>query len=322
MNMKYALSSILLCFSLFCLPSCNDNETPANTPDGEEVEEVIKSYDWQLEGKWEYALNNGNDFSRTLVFEKDGKGSYDDGTLEWYCSNNHLYIDFDNGKSIKDCDYLFYGATLQLKNPQLSYILDCPFIGSWLATDAHNHFTGSTFYYTFAADGNAECFTFNTSGIWESQKYSWLRTQDGIQLLSNMANKNLICEADAEKLTIQGDGDFSHTSPFYGKWKSVYSQDGIIDEKDENFSTIELYQRTDDDYFVYYEKDNKYASFQGPMSILLPNRALLINPADGSDPLFLYFRFYYSKDSEKVYLELSKDNSFTEYTRYEFVTTL
>ena len=40
MNMKYALSSILLCFSLFCLPSCNDNETPANTPDGEEVEEV------------------------------------------------------------------------------------------------------------------------------------------------------------------------------------------------------------------------------------------------------------------------------------------
>lgn len=92
--------------------------------------------------------------------------------------------------------------------------------------------------------------------------------------------------------------------------------------KDENFSTIELYQRTDNDYFVYYEKDNKYASFQGPMSILLPNRALLINPADGSDPLFLYFRFYYSKDSEKVYLELSKDNSFTEYTRYEFVTTL
>lgn len=88
MNMKYALSSILLCFSLFCLPSCNDNETPANTPDGEEVEEVIKSYDWQLEGKWEYASNNGNDFSRTLVFEKDGKGSYDDGTLEWYCSNN------------------------------------------------------------------------------------------------------------------------------------------------------------------------------------------------------------------------------------------
>lgn len=276
----------------------------------------------QLEGKWEYASNNGNDFSRTLVFEKDGKGSYDDGTLEWYCSNNHLYIDFDNGKSIKDCDYLFYGATLQLKSPQLSYILDCPFIGSWLATNAHNHFTGSTFYYTFAADGNAECFTFNTSGIWESQKYSWLRTQDGIQLLSNMATKNLICEADAEKLTIQGDGEFSHTSPFYGKWKSVYSQDGIIDEKDENFSTIELYQRTDDDYFVYYEKDNKYASFQGPMSILLPNRALLINPADGSDPLFLYFRFYYSKDSEKVYLELSKDNSFTEYTRYEFVTTL
>lgn len=124
--MKYALSSILVCFSLFCLPSCNDNETPANTPDGEEVEEVIKSYDWQLEGKWEYASNNGNDFSRRLVFEKDGKGSYDDGTLEWYCSNNHLYIDFDNGKSIKDCDYLFYGATLQLKNPQLSYILDCP----------------------------------------------------------------------------------------------------------------------------------------------------------------------------------------------------
>ena len=199
MNMKYALSSILLCFSLFCLPSCNDNETPANTPDGEEVEEVIKSYDWQLEGKWEYTSNNGNDFSRTLVFEKDGKGSYDDGTLEWYCSNNHLYIDFDNGKSIKDCDYLFYGATLQLKSPQLSYILDCPFIGSWLATDAHNHFTGSTFYYTFAADGNAECFTFNTSGIWESQKYSWLRTQDGIQLLSNMATKNLIWEADAEK---------------------------------------------------------------------------------------------------------------------------
>ena len=199
------------------------------------IEEVIKSYDWQLEGKWEYASNNGNDFSRTLVFEKDGKGSYDDGTLEWYCSNNHLYIDFDNGKSIKDCDYLFYGATLQLKSPQLSYILDCPFIGSWLATDAHNHFTGSTFYYTFAADGNAECFTFNTSGIWESQKYSWLRTQDGIQLLSNMATKNLICEADAEKLTIQGDGEFSHTSPFYGKWKSVYSQDGIIDEKDENF---------------------------------------------------------------------------------------
>lgn len=322
MNMKYALSSMLLCLSLFCLPGCNDNETPANAPGGEEIENIIKSYDWQLEGKWKYASGNDSDFSQTLVFEKNGKGSYDDGTLKWYCSNNQLYIDFDNGKSIKDCNYSFYGATLQLKNPQLSYILDCPFIGSWLATDAHNHFTGSTFYYTFAPDGGAECFTFNASGIWESQKYSWFRTQNGIQLLSNMATKNLICEADAEKLTIQGDGEFSHASPFYGKWKSVYSQDGIIDEKDENFSTIELYQRTDDDYFVYYEKDNKYASFQGPMSILLPNRALLINPADGSDPLFLYFRFYYSKDSEKVYLELSKDNSFTEYTRYEFVTTL
>ena len=68
MNMKYALSSILLCFSLFCLPSCNDNETPANTPDGEEVEEVIKSYDWQLEGKWEYASNNGNDHWKNSKF--------------------------------------------------------------------------------------------------------------------------------------------------------------------------------------------------------------------------------------------------------------
>ena len=52
MNMKYALSSILLCFSLFCLPSCNDNETPANTPDGEEVEEVIKVTigNWKVSG--------------------------------------------------------------------------------------------------------------------------------------------------------------------------------------------------------------------------------------------------------------------------------
>lgn len=330
MNMKYALSSMLLCFSLFCLPGCNDNETPSNTPGGEEIEEIIKSYDWQLEGKWKYASGNDSDFSQTLVFEKNGKGSYDDGTLKWYCSNNQLYIDFDNGKSIKDCNYSFYGATLQLKNPQLSYILDCPFIGSWLATDAHNHFTGSTFYYTFAPDGGAECFTFNTSGIWVSQKYSWFRTQNGIQLLFNMTTtKDLICQADAEKLSIQGDGEFNHTSPFYGKWKSVYSQNGIINEEDENFSTIELYQRTHDDYvyykddyFVYYKKDNKYASFQGLMSILLPNRSLLIKPADGNDPLFLYFRFYYSKDSGKVYLELSKDNSFTEYTRYEFVTAL
>ena len=118
MNMKYALSSMLLCFSLFCLPGCNDNETPSNTPDGEEIEEIIKSYDWQLEGKWKYASGNDKDFSQTLVFEKNGKGSYDDGTLEWYCSNNQLYIDFDNGKSIKDCNYSFYGATLQLKNPK------------------------------------------------------------------------------------------------------------------------------------------------------------------------------------------------------------
>lgn len=114
-----------------------------------------------------------------------------------------------------------------------------------------------------------------------------------------MTTKDLICQADAEKLTIQGDGEFNHASPFYGKWKSVYSQDGIINEEDENFSTIELYQRTDDDYFVYYKKDNKYASFQGLMSILLPNRSLLIKPADGNDPLFLYFRFIIQKIQER-----------------------
>lgn len=70
MNMKYTLSSMLLCFSLFCLPGCNDNETPSNTPDGEEIEDIIKSYDWQLEGKWKYASGNDKDFSQTLVFEK------------------------------------------------------------------------------------------------------------------------------------------------------------------------------------------------------------------------------------------------------------
>ena len=45
MNMKYALSSMLLCLSLFCLPGCNDNETPSNAPGGEEIEDIIKSYD-------------------------------------------------------------------------------------------------------------------------------------------------------------------------------------------------------------------------------------------------------------------------------------
>lgn len=74
MNMKYALSSMLLCLSLFCLPGCNDNETPSNAPGGEEIEDIIKSYDWQLEGKWKYASGNDSDFSQTLVFEKTAKG--------------------------------------------------------------------------------------------------------------------------------------------------------------------------------------------------------------------------------------------------------
>lgn len=74
MNMKYALSCILLYFSLFSLPSCNDSETSSNAPGGEEIENTTKSYDWQLEGKWKYASGNDSDFSQTLIFEKTAKG--------------------------------------------------------------------------------------------------------------------------------------------------------------------------------------------------------------------------------------------------------
>lgn len=70
MNMKYALSCILLYFSLFSLPSCNDSETSSNAPGGEEIENTTKSYDWQLEGKWKYASGNDSDFPRRSFSKK------------------------------------------------------------------------------------------------------------------------------------------------------------------------------------------------------------------------------------------------------------
>lgn len=322
MSIKKILGYALLCAGLFALWGCSENSTTSNDPDGGETGEVTKNYDWRLEGKWKYASDGENDFPWTFVFEKDGKGTYDGGKLTWYCYNNHLYVDFDNGKSIKDCNYILYGATLQLDNPSLSYILDSPYTGSWLAAGAHDHFTGSVFYYTFTPDGNAECFTFNASGIWESQKYSWFRIKDGIQLQSGATTKNIICQADKERLSVDGEGEFDHTSPFYGQWKSVCSQNGAIHEGDEEFSTIELYPRDDRDYFIYYEKDSKYARYQGSMMILLYNRALYVKSSVDGNETFLYFRFYYSKDTEKVYLELSRGKTFAEYTRYEFVKAL
>ena len=142
-------------------------------------------------------------------------------------------------------------------------------------------------------------------------------------------NEHLSYQVTDGSLTLEGKGDYVQTPPYYGIWKSVSSSAGAIQPNDYAFSIVEIYKYQEKTYFYckfwdqsnlngkYYQQN--YQTF--PKIVFNNQQQMIILLLEGSgDATTLYFRFYYSKDAKKVFMDLSKKIDFKEYVRYEYQT--
>ena len=207
--------------------------------------------------------------------------------------------------------------------------MDLPFVGSWTAVNAGKAFSGTDFFYHFDRNGDGGVFTFGADGLWKYQEGKWSRSKEGMDWMKGRFsdNEHLSYQVTEGKLTLEGKGDYVQTPPYYGVWNSVSSSAGAIQPDNYDFSTVEIYEYQERTYFYckfwdqgnlngkYYQQN--YQTF--PKVVFSNQQQMIILLSEGTeDATTLYFRFYYSKDVKKVFMDLSKNIDFKEYVRYEY----
>lgn len=71
----FLLPAVLLC-------GCSSSDDGSGDDDN-----PVPEYDSSIVGTWQISDNGGDQSApTTIVFEADGKGTYDDGKLNWYTS--------------------------------------------------------------------------------------------------------------------------------------------------------------------------------------------------------------------------------------------
>ena len=310
-----------------CTVSCSDNDSSDPDHDSDKGELLPAHSDERLVGSWKFVKSLGdNTAPKPLInLEEDGTGSDNSGNLKWFIANNKLQIVFADG-SILMTAYRIDGAVLTIED-YAEYEMELPFLGSWTAANAGKSFTGTDFFYQFDRDGEGGVFTFGTDGLWKYQERKWSRTQEGIEWMKGKDKEHLSYQVSENTLTIEGKGEFVQTPPYYGVWKSVSSSAGAIQPDDYAFSTVEIYKYLEKTYFCceYWEQSNlngkyykmNYQTF--PTVVFSKQQQMLILIPEGlEEGTAVYFRFYQSKESSKVFMDLSKNLDFKKYVRYEY----
>ena len=308
-----------------CSVGCSD-EDPL---DSEQEQVLPEQHDERLVGSWRFvnSLGNGTGYKAELDLKEDGTGSDGSASLKWLTTDNKLEIVFADGSKLRTA-YQTYGAVLELVD-YAEFEMELPFVGSWTAVNAGKAFSGTEFFYHFDRNGDGGVFTFGADGLWKYQKGKWSRSKEGMDWMKGRFSdkEHLSYQVTDGRLTLEGKGEFVQTPPYYGVWKSVSSSAGAIQSDGYAFSTVEIYKYQEKTYFYcnfwsqsnldgkYYKQN--YQNF--PKIVFSKQQQMIILSSEGTeDATALYFRFYYSKDVKKVFMDLSKNIDFKEYVRYEY----
>lgn len=323
MKTKAFLKLSLLCVCILGMTSCSDNDLPKNqqtTP----IEQ-----DWRLVGEWklDHTYNSQSNAPATVIsLNADGSGSSSVGDLTWYTSNDKLVVTFAEGTEI-NTSYTTYGALLSIDDYAV-YTADIPIVGTWYAPEASKEFTGTDMIYSISSNGNAVICSFSSDGCSKYEKAEWSRTQDGICLTQQGKEQNWEYSVNDGTLSIKGKGEYVNTPTYEGLWKAVDSSEGVIQPEDTLFSTVKILKNADNIFFIchyqYLSESNQqyypwtYQTIIKPVFNVQQQLFILLPNGSHNDSKTLEFRFYYSKENKKVYLDLSTDINFNRYIRYEY----
>ena len=312
-----------------CSAGCKNDDPSNSGSDSDHGQLLPLQHDERLAGIWKFAksLSNNTDYISEFHLKEDGTGSYNSSSLKWSTTNNKLEIVFADGSKLLT-GYQTYGAVLVLVD-YAEYEMELPFVGLWTAVNAGKTFSGTDFFYHFDRNGDGGVFTFESDGLWKYQEGKWSRSKEGMTWTKGRfsENEHLSYQATDGGLTLEGKGEFVQTPPYYGVWRSVSSSAGAIQPDDYAFSTVEIYKYQEKTYFycTYWDQgnlDGKYhqQNFQTFPTVVFSKQQqiIILLPEGTEDATTLYFRFYYSKEAKKVFMDLSKKNDFKEYVRYEY----
>ena len=321
------LTFTLLCVSLiYCFTSCSDDSSDIET------EQTIKENDWLLNGTWQLKHNNGNEVCNAseITFRPDGSGTMEGKEFKWYTRNSQLYLCFNDGITTQSSYYVL-GATLSI-NKLGVYVTEFSGTGTWYAADAMSEFTGNTFCYHFNENGEGIKYTFDYIGLTAKTNFKWQRLPNGINIINLYGSEEKECSFTDNMMIVNGEGTFTSTLPFYGKWKAVDCEKGLIYEDDDNFSTLDITIEDNKNYFVCRYKTNvdnnfKETLFQGDVKFISSHQTLfndqqlfiLKDLSGNGDAKALEFRFLFYPPRKKVYLDLSEDMKSKRFVRYELM---
>ena len=318
------LTFILMCLAGTC------TFTACGSDGGEDgTEQQVRENDWMLEGRWQLKNEGSPGCAATILFRADGSGLYDEIPLKWYTYGSEIFISLYDGRTIKT-SYSIIGATLTI-NGTGTYVTQLPQTGAWYAADAASAFDGGTFCYYFDENGDGIKYTYDQAGLTVKTKFKWTRRRGGISIMYRYVTEDKECAVADGSMNIDGEGEFTSTLPFYGRWQSVACNDGPICEGDDNYSTLDIYRDGGSSYFTCrYRHDDGTAChdavFSGSLSFATSHsqyfddqQLLLIKDlTSGTDTKAIHYRFFFHPRMSKVYLDLCTDNDFDDCVRYEF----
>lgn len=293
----------------------------------DEMEEDAETgNDWMLEGRWMLKDMVYEKSANEIIFRADGSGMIDGSLMKWQTFRNEIFISVSDGRSIKT-SYTISGATLNISGLGI-YVTDLPLTNTWYACDATDVFRGSTFCYYIDEDGEGIRYTFDYMGLAAKTNFKWNRTRSGISIIYRYATEDKECKISGTEMNIEGEGKFTSVLPFYGRWRAVDSSAGLVNEGDDNYSTIEISRKNDKSYFTCTYKNvtpggHKDISFTGNLQFatthqhIFEDQQLFIISSDVRDTFTLAYRFFYYPAHDKVYLDLDRNNKFKDFVRYE-----
>lgn len=279
--------------------------------------------DYLLAGEWIVTDKDpNNDLPGKIILSADGSGKYvadeKNGTLRWGNDNRLLVIELDNG-ILSENNYSVSGATLTLDDKH-TYLLNIPILGGWFLNDTGDERTAPGFAYQFFPSGKADYKYFDGNGFLQSvYQMDWERMENGnILLKKDGQRRELSYQINKDVLTIADEGHFIRKNnwDFYGEWVSEYTAKGKITNKQFPYSTIKMLVGTDDKNHIlidYVTEDGYKRNAEYIWRKYTDDYLYLYFDAD---EMMLYYRYRYDASNRQIYLEISEEDDFKQYTGY------
>lgn len=302
---------------LFIVVSCSSEKDPLpDKLDG-------LQHDFLLTGEWVVKeIDPNNELPGKIILSADGIGKYvadeKNGTLRWGNDNRLLVIELDNGILIES-NYTVSGATLTLGDKQ-TYELNIPILGEWFLNSTGDERTAPSFAYQFFPSGKANYKYFDGNGFLQSvYLLDWQRMENGNILLKKDGQaRELSYQMNKEVLTITDEGRFIRKNywDFYGDWVSEYTEKGKITNKEFPYSTIKMLVSYDgkNHIVIDYITENGYKRNAEYIWNKYSDEYLYLY--FDTDEKMLYYRYRYDPSNRDIYLEISEEDDFNQYTGY------